>query len=143
MNFSARPDCWTAATESPPPTTTVAPRLATSASTPAIPSVPVANAATSKIPIGPFHSTVRASRSREANRVRVSGPMSTPTSAASSASTATTREGEVPSGVAETSTSVGRTSSTFRALAFSSTARAMSIRSSSTSDLPVGRPCAR
>jgi hypothetical protein len=41
-------------------------------------SVPWANGAFSKMPIGPFHTTVRQSASTPANSDSVSGPMSTP-----------------------------------------------------------------
>ena len=60
---SARP-CWlTAATESPPPTTTVAPRSARSARKRAIAFVPWANDGISKTPSGPFQNTVWTSAS--------------------------------------------------------------------------------
>src|SRR5262245_36365178 len=61
--LSARP-CWvTAATESPPPTTTVAPFVARSATKRAIAFVPCANEGISNTPSGPFQKTVRASES--------------------------------------------------------------------------------
>ena len=57
---SATPALATAATESPPPTM-LAPLTAATARAMAI--VPAANASISNTPIGPFHTTVRASAS--------------------------------------------------------------------------------
>src|SRR6478609_7267739 len=72
----ARPDWWTAATESPPPTIEIAPRFPATAS--AIFMVPRANGATSNTPMGPFHTIVRAAAISLLKAVIVSGPMSRP-----------------------------------------------------------------
>ena len=71
----ARPERMTAATESPPPTTLMAPLSATAA---AIAIVPAANGGTSNMPIGPFQKTVRAVAIAARKRSTVSGPMSSP-----------------------------------------------------------------
>ena len=75
--WSARP-CWvTAATESPPPTTTVAPASARSASIRATAFVPCANDGISKTPSGPFQNTVCASDSASTIRSWLALPRST------------------------------------------------------------------
>ena len=57
VTLSASPICWSAAIESPPPTTVVPSQ---SASAYATRRVPAANGAISKMPIGPFQKTVLA-----------------------------------------------------------------------------------
>ena len=55
--WSSRPNCASAAAESPPPTTVTASVAATASATAR---VPAANGASSKAPIGPFQNTVPA-----------------------------------------------------------------------------------
>src|ERR1700682_445283 len=74
--LSATPAAWTAATESPPPTIDVAPALAAMAW--AIFIVPWANGATSKTPMGPFHTMVFAEAISLENAATVFGPISRP-----------------------------------------------------------------
>src|SRR5438067_4916306 len=70
-----RPSSLSARTESPPPTTEYASESATASATAFVPS---AKRGHSKTPIGPFQKIVQAPRRKEANRLRVSGPMSRP-----------------------------------------------------------------
>src|SRR3989449_536086 len=79
-----------AATESPPPTTVVP---LDSASACAIAIVPRLKASTSKMPMGPFQSAVRAAAISCANASMVCGPMSTPSRLAGKSSAPTTRVG--------------------------------------------------
>src|SRR5437870_8495231 len=72
--LSARPACFTAVTESPPPMTVVAPDFA-SASPIAI--VPSAKSGISKIPTGPFHKIVFALAISSSNNAMVAFPIST------------------------------------------------------------------
>ena len=55
--LSARWNLFTAATESPPPTTVIAPRPVAAATRFATAAVPFANASNSNTPTGPFHTT--------------------------------------------------------------------------------------
>jgi hypothetical protein len=103
--------------------------------------VPAANAGTSKIPIGPFQKHgLRVARACSAKRVERAGPMSTPMSSCASASSADDAPGAEPSVAVEATQSTGSTSSTPRCLRAPSTSRAISTRSSSTSERPVGSP---
>src|ERR1043165_6218050 len=77
---SATPARVTAETESPPPTITVAPRSAASATACATPIVPRSNGGSSNTPIGPFQMIRRASSNAEAKWSTVSTPISMPTS---------------------------------------------------------------
>ena len=86
---SATPACSIAAAESPPPTIVVAP--GSSASARATATVPAANGASSKTPMGPFHTTVRAVWSRAVKRSTVLGPMSRICHVAGTLSTAAVR----------------------------------------------------
>src|ERR1700691_5410642 len=72
--LSATPAAWTAATESPPPTMEVAPPL--SATAWAILNVPLAKGKTSKTPMGPFQTMVRAVEMASENSSSDLGPMS-------------------------------------------------------------------
>src|SRR5919205_69626 len=78
--LSASPACWMAETESPPPTMTVAPFSAASATACASPTVPSSKPFSSNMPIGPFQMMVLAPSSSRAKRATVSRPMSRPTS---------------------------------------------------------------
>src|SRR4029077_6662790 len=71
---SAKPDAFTASTDSPPPTTLVAFASATAR---AIAIVPFANASFSNTPIGPFQKIVLARLMVVTNFANVCGPMST------------------------------------------------------------------
>ncbi len=72
--LEATPDCWTAATESPPPTMVVA--LALLATAWAMALVPLAKAGISKTPIGPFQMMVLASAISLEKSAMDLGPMS-------------------------------------------------------------------
>src|SRR3990172_3874241 len=71
--LSARPACSTAATDSPPPTTVVAPLSANNFATAL---VPLAKFGNSNTPIGPFHTINFAPLIAAANWSTVAGPMS-------------------------------------------------------------------
>src|SRR5579871_4989632 len=74
--LSATPAARTAETESPPPTIEIAPGF--SATAWAILNVPLANGETSKTPMGPFHTMVRAREISSAYSSMVLGPISRP-----------------------------------------------------------------
>ena len=69
----AKPDAFTASTDSPPPTTVIAFDSATAR---AIAIVPFANTSFSNTPIGPFQKIMRAPRSVSLYSCTVRGPMS-------------------------------------------------------------------
>src|SRR2546426_9377692 len=140
LTAPCRPARASAATESPPPTTVVA---LESASARAIAIVPRLNAATSKMPMGPFQSTVRAAAISFANRSMVRGPMSTPSRSAGKSSAPTTRAVAPASGRSAARWSTGRRTRTPRAAARASVAAASSTLSASTRERPTGFPCAR
>src|SRR5215216_4603810 len=104
---SSSPSLLTAATESPPPTTLVAPLSATALATP---SVPLAKASISKTPIGPFQKMVLAPEIYLLKRSTVSGPMSRPTLPDGMPSTATVSDSAPSSMASATTTSTGSTS---------------------------------
>src|SRR5439155_4897121 len=135
-----RPARASAATESPPPTTVVP---LESASARAIAIVPRLNASTSKMPMGPFQSTVRAAAISFANKSMVCGPMSTPSSSAGKSSAPTARVVAPASGRSAARWSTGRMTRTPRAAARASVAAARSTLSASTRERPTGFPCAR
>src|SRR3712207_5966322 len=75
LTRSVSPNCASAATESPPPTTVVPSQSATARATA---SVPAAKGGSSKAPIGPFQNTVPAPRTTSAYASAVRGPTSRP-----------------------------------------------------------------
>src|SRR5437867_583826 len=129
-----------AATESPPPTTVVP---LDSASACAIAIVPRLKASTSKMPMGPFQSAVRAAAISCANASMVCGPMSTPSRLAGKSSAPTTRVVAPASGRSAARWSTGRRMRTPREAARARVAAARSTLSASTRERPTGFPCAR
>lgn len=107
----------------------------------ATPRVPLANAAFSKRPIGPFQNTALALRMGSAKRSTLDGPTSRAMSSAPTSSTETTRPLAL-SVPAATTTSEGRSSETPRSSARVRMVRASASLSSSTRLLPIERPCA-
>src|SRR2546427_334342 len=129
-----------AATESPPPTTVVP---VDSASACAIAIVPRLKASTSKMPMGPFQSAVRAAAISCANASVACGPTSTPSRLAGKSSAPTTRVVAPASGRSAARWSTGRRMRTPRAAARARVAAARSTLSASTRERPTGFPCAR
>mmetsp|Transcript_3307 Transcript_3307/g.4944 ORF Transcript_3307/g.4944 Transcript_3307/m.4944 type:complete len:221 (+) Transcript_3307:161-823(+) len=139
----ARPDCSVAATESPPPMIVIAPlSLDRSARISTIPKVPLLNFSISNTPIGPFMITVWQSARASFCALVDSGPLSSPIHPSGIASTATTCVSASASNLSATIISTGRISSfpSFSALAI--TALAVSMKSSSTREVPTPRPFA-
>src|SRR5262249_25104937 len=135
---SAIPDCFTAAIESPPPTIVVPLTPATARATAL---VPIANAAISKTPIGPFHTTVFASAIAFSYISIVAGPISTPNRSPIRESVTSSTSFAVPGSIRSVTTwSTGRSRATPRFAASTSIALAASSLSSSTSERPTGRP---
>src|ERR671920_840383 len=124
----------TAATESPPPTTLVAPLSATALATP---SVPFAKSSISKTPMGPFQKMVLAPEMYPSKRATVSGPMSRPILPDGMPSMATVSDAAPSSMTSATTTSTGKTSLS----PVSSIRRfASSTQSSSTRESPTSYP---
>ena len=139
---SARP-CWvTAATESPPPTMTVAPASARSASIRATALVPWANDGISKTPSGPFQNTVRASDSASTIRSWLALPRSTMCHEAGIFSAWSVLYSVPRVTSLATMTSTGRTTRTSFLAAVARIRRASSTRSGSARLLPIALPCA-
>jgi len=76
VTLSSSPASAIAAAESPPPTTVTAPCAVASTSARAIASVPASKGFVSKTPMGPFQTTVFATRMRPAKCSRLRGQMS-------------------------------------------------------------------
>jgi len=135
--LSASLNLLTAATLSPPPTTVIAPRPVASATSLATASVPFAKASNSNTPTGPFHTIDFAVERTFLYSSTVLGPtsiairfsgMSTPSTASGFASGLNS---------AAPTWSTGRTIFTFFAAASLRSFFAVSIKSSSTRDLPT------
>ena len=120
--------------ESPPPTTEVADEAATAL---ASATVPVSNGGFSKMPMGPFQITVLAEAITCENFAMVAGPIST---AILSAGMVSTTSLAAPAAISDTTT--WSTGSISLPPSSASSFAASGTLSSSTSDLPVGRPCA-
>ena len=139
---SARP-CWvTAATESPPPTTTVAPASARSASIRATAFVPCANDGISKTPSGPFQKTVWTSDRASTIRSWLALPRSTMCHDAGIFSAGSVLYSVPRVTSLATITSTGRTTRTPLASAVARIRRASSTRSGSARLLPIALPWA-
>src|SRR5664280_1042208 len=141
--LEARP-CWvTAATESPPPTTTVAPCSAISARRLAMAFVPVEKAGISKTPSGPFQKIVRAPSRADAIIASDAGPTSTMCQLAGSFSVERVLYSEPWVTSFAITTSTGRISFTPASSAAAMIRFASSIRSGSARLLPTDVACAR
>src|SRR5215470_3098351 len=137
--LSLTPAALTAAIVSPPPITLNAGAPATARATA---TVPAANGGFSKTPIGPFHTIVLAVASTAVKRSTVRGPMSRPICVSGISRMPTARPAALSTPSA-TITSTGSVSCTPRRRAASTAARAVSMRSGSTSDRPTAWPRAR
>ena len=139
---SASP-CWvTAATESPPPTTTVAPASARSASIRATAFVPWANEGISKTPSGPFQNTVSTSARASRMFCWLSLPRSTMCHEAGIFSARSVLYSVPRVTSLATMTSTGRTTRTPLFAADERIRRASSTRSGSARLLPMALPWA-
>mmetsp|Transcript_6898 Transcript_6898/g.13377 ORF Transcript_6898/g.13377 Transcript_6898/m.13377 type:complete len:253 (+) Transcript_6898:174-932(+) len=140
--LSALPDFSTAATESPPPMMVHAPLAVISSRTSTMAKVPLAKASNSNTPMGPFQMTVlQSARAAEISLV-ASGPLSSPIHPSGMASALTTCVLASGAKASATTTSVGRMSSLPPASALAMTALAVSMKSSSTREVPTERPLA-
>src|SRR5215813_7947434 len=137
--LSLTPAALTAAMVSPPPITLNAGAEATAR---AMATVPAANGGFSKTPIGPFHTIVLAVASTAVKRSTVRGPMSRPIWVSGISRMPTARPAALSTPSA-TITSTGSVSCTPRRRAASTAARAVSMRSGSTSERPIAWPRAR
>mmetsp|Transcript_198 Transcript_198/g.859 ORF Transcript_198/g.859 Transcript_198/m.859 type:complete len:256 (+) Transcript_198:40-807(+) len=139
----ARPDCSVAATESPPPMIVIAPLFFDkSARISTIPNVPLLNFSISNTPIGPFMITVLQSARAAACALVDSGPLSSPIQPSGILSNETTCVSASASNLSATIISTGRMSSLSSFSAFAITALAVSMKSSSTREVPTSRPLA-
>mmetsp|Transcript_15337 Transcript_15337/g.25568 ORF Transcript_15337/g.25568 Transcript_15337/m.25568 type:complete len:233 (+) Transcript_15337:1339-2037(+) len=139
----ARPDCSVAATESPPPMMVMAPfSLVRSARISTIPKVPLLKASNSKTPIGPFMMTVLQSERASFWAAVESGPLSSPIQPSGMASTATILVSASGANLSAMTMSTGRMSSFPSLSALAMTALAVSMKSSSTREVPTLRPLA-
>ena len=139
---SARPCLVTAATESPPPTTIVAPASARSASIRATALVPWANDGISKTPSGPFQKTVFTSASASTMRSWLALPRSTMCHEAGIFSAGSVLYSVPRVTSLATITSTGSTTRTPFFSAVARIRRASSTRSGSARLLPIALPWA-
>src|SRR5256714_3520636 len=141
--LSARPACFTAVTESPPPMTVVAPDFASAS---AIAIVPSAKSGISKMPTGPFHKIVFAFAISSSNNEIVAFPISTacqPSLIPCSLESRLVFRVCAPGLISWASTtSIGRRNLTPRSLARSTSSVARFVLSASTRLAPIGIPSA-
>src|SRR5436189_6142804 len=141
--LSARPACFTAVTESPPPMMVVAPDWASAS---AIAAVPSAKSGISKMPTGPFHRIVSAFAISSWYRAIVAAPISTachPSLIPCCAESRLVFRMFAPGRISSVSTaSIGSKNFTPRFLAISRSSRARSSLSDSTLLAPTGIPSA-